>query len=84
MSIYQGLALIYDSLMENIDYQEWAEYIKTLTGKYRKEISSVLDIACGTGNTSIPLAQYGWRVTGVDISLPMLQQARNKAGEARI
>lgn len=84
MSIYQGLALIYDQLMESIDYQEWAQYIKTLSEKYNKEIESVLDIACGTGNTSIPLAQMGWRVTGVDLSLPMLQHARKKAAEAKM
>lgn len=84
MSIYQGLALIYDKLMENIDYQEWAQYIKTLSEKYNKEMGSALDLACGTGNTSIPLAELGWRVTGIDLSLPMLQQARKKAAEAKL
>lgn len=84
LSIYQGLAQIYDKLMESVDYQGWAEYIKLLSEKYGKEMGSALDIACGTGNTSIPLAQLGWRVTGVDLSLPMLQQARRKAGEAKM
>jgi len=83
MPIYQGLARIYDRLMEGVDYQEWANNILTLTKRYREKTESVLDLACGTGNTSIPLAKFGWRVTGIDISLPMLQQARNKASEAK-
>jgi len=84
VTIYQGLAQIYDKLMESVDYEEWAQYIKTLSEKYNRDMGSALDIACGTGSTSIPLAQLGWRVTGVDFSLPMLQQARRKAGEAKL
>lgn len=84
MAIYQGLARMYDKLMEGVDYEAWAQYIKALAERYQKETASVLDIACGTGSTSIPLARLGWRVTGVDISLPMLQQARRKAAEANL
>ena len=83
MPIYQGLATIYDNLMESVDYREWAQYIKNFTEKYGQETGNVLDLACGTGNTSIALAEQGWRVTGVDISQPMLQQARKKAAQAK-
>ncbi|MEL7563645.1 MAG: class I SAM-dependent methyltransferase, partial [Dehalobacterium sp.] len=84
VTIYQGLAQIYDKLMESVNYEEWAQYMKTLSERYKKDVGSALDIACGTGNTSISLARLGWRVTGVDFSLPMLQQARRKAGEAKL
>ena len=36
----------------------------------------VLDVACGTGNLSIPAARLGAKVTGVDIAPNLLQQAR--------
>ena len=39
----------------------------------------VLDVACGTGNQSIPLARSGCVVTGVDISTHLLEQARERA-----
>jgi len=39
----------------------------------------VLDVACGTGNTAIPLARRGCIVTGVDIAPNLLDQARARA-----
>lgn len=39
----------------------------------------VLDVACGTGNITIPLARRGLIVTGVDIATNLLQQARERA-----
>jgi len=39
----------------------------------------VLDVACGTGNQSIPAARAGADVTGVDIATNSLEQARKRA-----
>jgi ubiquinone/menaquinone biosynthesis C-methylase UbiE len=39
--------------------------------------SRILDIGCGAGRTTLPLAQLGYRVTGIDISSPMVRQARS-------
>jgi SAM-dependent methyltransferase len=38
-----------------------------------------LDVACGTGNSAIPLARLGAVVTGVDIATNLLEQARARA-----
>jgi SAM-dependent methyltransferase len=38
-----------------------------------------LDVACGTGNTALPLARRGAVVTGIDIAANLLVQARERA-----
>lgn len=39
----------------------------------------VLDVACGSGNLSVPAARAGARVTGVDIATNLLAEARARA-----
>jgi ubiquinone/menaquinone biosynthesis C-methylase UbiE len=41
-----------------------------------------LEFAVGTGRVAIPLAGRGVRVTGVELSAPMVAQLRRKVGEA--
>jgi ubiquinone/menaquinone biosynthesis C-methylase UbiE len=44
----------------------------------------VLDVACGTGNLSIPAAKAGAAVTGVDISPNLIDQARARATREKL
>jgi SAM-dependent methyltransferase len=44
----------------------------------------VLDVACGTGNASIPAAKAGARVTGLDFAPPLLEIARERAADAMV
>lgn len=39
----------------------------------------ILEIGCGTGRVTIPLAAAGADITGLDVSAPMLEEARRKA-----
>jgi len=46
--------------------------------------SRVLELGCGTGRLTLPLAQAGHEVTGIDLSPAMLARAREKlAAEPR-
>jgi ubiquinone/menaquinone biosynthesis C-methylase UbiE len=38
----------------------------------------VLELGCGTGRVSLPLAERAKKVTAVDLSKPMLERARSK------
>jgi ubiquinone/menaquinone biosynthesis C-methylase UbiE len=44
----------------------------------------LLDVACGSGNGSIPAARAGARVTGVDLEADMLALARERAADAMV
>lgn len=44
----------------------------------------VLDIACGSGNYSIYLAELGFDVTAIDISSKAIEIAKEKANTARV
>lgn len=41
--------------------------------------SQVLDVACGTGNLTIPAARTGANVTGIDIATNLVEQAQARA-----
>lgn len=46
--------------------------------------SRILDVACGTGNVTIPAARAGGVVTGVDIATNLLEQARKRAAAEKL
>ena len=76
---YGGFAYIYDRLMEDVDYGAWANYVEELMTNDNRKPKKILELACGTGNITIPLSNKGYRLTGVDISEDMLMVAKNKA-----
>ena len=41
-----------------------------------------LDIGCGAGRNAVPLARLGWDVIGLDLSMPMLAAAMERARAA--
>lgn len=80
MNSYSDFALIYDRLMHcDIDYEKWTDYIENLFDMYSVNPRLVCDLACGTGNITIPLAKRGYDMTGADISEEMLNAAREKS-----
>lgn len=44
-----------------------------------QDSATLLDIGCGAGRNALPLAHAGWRVLGLDLSMPMLAAARDRA-----
>jgi len=45
---------------------------------------AILDVGCGTGRHAIELARRGYRVTGIDVSTGMIDQARRNARRAGV
>ena len=50
----------------------------------RRGSGRALDIGCGAGRNAVPLASQGWSVLGVDLSLPMIQAAAERAARDRV
>ena len=46
--------------------------------------TKVLDVACGTGNQSLPAARAGAEVIGLDIATNLLEQARKRAAAEKL
>ena len=76
---YEKFAYLYDELMKDVPYEEWVQFINKQARTYGIEGKKILDLACGTGELSIRLAEEGYEVTGVDLSAEMLAVAREKA-----
>lgn len=72
MEAYTGFAQVYDILMDNVPYEEWAANIQNMLLKYGVKEGLILDLGCGTGNITRRLADSGYDMIGIDISEEML------------
>ena len=77
---YNEFAYIYDKLMKpDVNYNRIADFIENIFIRYDKNPVLIADLACGTGNITVPMAKRGYEMIGVDISEEMLSVAREKA-----
>ena len=79
---YRAIASAYDRFNADVDYERWSDFIEACFGKFlpsKPEI--VLDLACGTGRMTFPLADRGYDMIGIDGSADMLAEAYEKNTE---
>jgi SAM-dependent methyltransferase len=50
----------------------------------RQASGDILELACGTGQLTVPLAGAGLHIAGLDLSAPMLSTARKRAATANV
>ena len=82
--MYTDFALIYDRLMEDVPYEQWAAHYLELLDKYGAKGKKCTECACGTGKLTIPLQKNGMQMTGIDLSGDMLQLAMKNARNAGV
>jgi ubiquinone/menaquinone biosynthesis C-methylase UbiE len=85
---YANFADLYDSMTNDKSiqtfYAEWRASLLEAVRRYKVSVRVIVDLACGTGNTTVPWAgRRGWTVVGVDRSAAMLREARKKSRRVR-
>ncbi len=90
MISYDRLAVCYDRLQQDVDYEAWAKWFD---GIVQNSSASAfpqgtdgktlwLDLGCGTGTFLLELAKLDYDLIGIDNSIGMLTAARDKIGLA--
>lgn len=81
---YSKLADIYDEVMEDVNYELWADYIDAIMLEYHSNPKNILELACGTGSVSLFLDELEcYDIVGTDKSPEMIEQARKKNAAMR-
>lgn len=78
MDSYTGFASVYDTFMDNVPYEEWAEYLIELLKDAGITEGIVADLGCGTGTLTRMLSQKGFDMIGIDNSIEMLDIAKKR------
>lgn len=81
MEAYTSFARVYDTFMDNVPYEEWADFIIEILKEYGIKGGTLLDLGCGTGSMTRLLYQAGYQMLGVDLSEEMLELALEKQME---
>lgn len=78
--IYTSLAPLYDTLMEDVDYESWADFIDEIMQTHHFNPIKILELACGTGSLALSLAELEcYTITATDLSPSMIEVAKKKA-----
>lgn len=81
---YEVLAPAYDLFTAGFAHERWLAVLEALAIEHGLAGRRVLDVACGTGKSFLPLLRRGYEITGCDISPAMLDHARAKAPGVRL
>ena len=78
--MYELLAHVYDALVKDDEATAcWVELIKAhIRG------TELLELACGSGEITIALAQEGYHVDASDLSAAMIEEAKKKDGSEQV
>jgi ubiquinone/menaquinone biosynthesis C-methylase UbiE len=79
---YDAIAPVYDDFTAHHNYELWLGNLMPELKRHGLQGDRLLDVACGTGKSFIPMLERGWEVTACDISAAMVELARAKVGDA--
>jgi SAM-dependent methyltransferase len=79
---YDAFAPFYDDFTSHHDDALWTGVLERLALRAGLRGRRLLDLACGTGRSFLPMLGRGYAVTACDISPAMVRSAREKSGGA--
>ena len=68
MGAYEALAVSYDRLTNDVDYEATVAFYEEILKLEGLKPRTAVDLACGTGSVTEILARKGLQVIGVDMS----------------
>lgn len=78
MGCYSSLAQWYDQFTGDVPYGQFADLYEAEFSRCGGEFRLLLDLCCGTGTLTWEMSRRGYELIGVDASVDMLMQARDK------
>jgi SAM-dependent methyltransferase len=80
--VFDDFAAYYDRFTAHHDYELWMDRLEQLALTHGLEGRRLLDVACGTGKSLLPMLARGYQASGCDASARMLARAASKLGDA--
>jgi len=78
---YDAFAAVYDDFNHRYMYERWTGRLLAKAEEAGLQGKRLLDVACGTGFSFLPMLDRGFDITGCDISREMVAIARAKIGD---
>jgi SAM-dependent methyltransferase len=80
---YDAFARAYDAYTADYEYDRWIAELLDIARELGLHGREVLDAACGTANSTLPLLARGLDVSACDLSPAMVSEARRKLPDRR-
>lgn len=68
----------------DLQYQDYQKDFPFMLEWAQKQKGTIVDLACGTGRITIPLAEHGFNMIGIDIHEGMLNRAKEKTSNTNL
>ncbi len=70
--------------MESLTNKERDKTMLNFIFKFLKKEDSILDLACGYGRITIPLAEMGFNIKGIDLVPSLIKEAKRRAKKEKV
>src|SRR5690348_4414527 len=81
---YDSIAWAYDEYTASFNHDRWLDAIDHLAHCCGWDGKDVLDVACGAGNSFVPLLHRNYEIWACDISPELVNKARSRLANDRV